>query len=117
VVVVRLLDLEAGLMSLVRRFLIGILLVLSALGASVAIAATSEKPKILIVSPEQKGILQLGGLGHATADLARSLKLEGYDVEVLMPFYLEMGATETRAIGQSYIKLFYFLRMLRIKMG
>jgi len=66
-----------------------------------SIALASElKPKILMVSPEQRGIYQTGGLAHATADLATSLIAEGYKVEVMMPFYFEMDAKNAQETGE-----------------
>lgn len=58
-------------------------------------------PRVLMVSPEQTGILQTGGLAHATAGLAESLNHDGVRTEVLMPFYLEMAGPKTTATGET----------------
>lgn len=57
-------------------------------------------PKILMVSPEQTGVLQTGGLAHATAGLATSLNIEGLPTEILMPYFLEMNNVQSQATGQ-----------------
>lgn len=63
-------------------------------------AAGERKPSILIVSPEQTGVLQTGGLAHATGDLALGLNQNGYPTEVLMPGYVKMNAHHAQAIGE-----------------
>lgn len=45
-----------------------------------------------MVSPEQSGVLQTGGLAHAVSGLTEALNGEGYLTEVLMPFYYEMDS-------------------------
>jgi len=56
--------------------------------------------RVLMVSPEQTGIFQTGGLAHATTGLVEALNKEGYQAEVLMPYFLEMNAPEVHDTGQ-----------------
>ncbi|MBX3016403.1 MAG: glycogen synthase [Bdellovibrionaceae bacterium] len=61
----------------------------------------ASAPRVLMVSPEQTGVLQTGGLSHATAGLTESLNREGVRTEVLMPFFLEMQANKPTATGET----------------
>lgn len=77
--------------------------------------------KIGIVSVEKTGVLQTGGLAHATNDLAEAMAKYGHEVEVLMPGYLSSqgaGTVSDRIItvdldwhdGRSYRKSEFSLR-------
>lgn len=54
--------------------------------------ADDSDPRVIVLSPEQTGILQTGGLAHATTGLAKALNGIGIRTEVLMPYYTEMNA-------------------------
>lgn len=62
-----------------------------------------QELRILLVSPEQTGIFQTGGLAHATTGLAEGLSSVGFRSEVLMPYYLEMKAPRTQKTGQKIV--------------
>ncbi len=64
-------------------------------------SAADGNPRVLIVSPEQTGIFQSGGLAHATTGLATSLNAEGVPTDVLMPYFLEMNAPPLEWTGQN----------------
>lgn len=72
------------------------------LGHLKAWSRESDRPpiRVLIVSPEQSGVLQTGGLAHATSGLAISLNTHGVYAEVLMPYYLDMEARDLRDHGE-----------------
>lgn len=77
------------------------LLFLGASLASFRVRAQDLAPRILIVSPEQTGVLQTGGLAHATAGLTASLNAEGIPTTVLMPFFLEMQTAAILPTGEN----------------
>lgn len=53
--------------------------------------AQAVKPtRILMVSSEESGVFQTGGLAHAVSGLTKGLRHEGFVVDVAMPFYLRM---------------------------
>ena len=58
----------------------------------VAIPATA-KEKILIISAEQTGVFNTGGLGHTVAGLAKAFAQSGNEANVLMPFYSRIEQT------------------------
>src|SRR5688500_11618538 len=58
--------------------------------------------KVLMVSPEQTGIFQTGGLAHATTGLAAALNQQSISTQVLMPYYLEMKAPLTEASQETF---------------
>lgn len=64
-------------------------------------ARRATAPRVLMVSPEQTGVLQTGGLSHATAGLTASLNQDGVRTEVLMPFFLEMQGAKPVATGET----------------
>lgn len=47
--------------------------------------------KILMVTAEQSGIFNTGGLGHTTAGLSSALQQAGHQVDVLMPYYSNLS--------------------------
>jgi starch synthase len=67
-----------------------------------ASSATTENPRILMVTPEQGGIFQTGGLAHAPLGLASALNEAGAPTEILMPYYLEMKTPAVVDTHQSY---------------
>lgn len=72
-----------------------------ALLALYVLASTAwATPKVLIVSPEQTGILQTGGLAHATTGLAVSMNKLGVHADVLMPHYLNGGSRLAHPTGE-----------------
>ncbi len=72
-----------------------------ALLALYVLASTAwATPKVLIVSPEQTGILQTGGLAHATTGLAVSMNRLGVEADVLMPHFLSGGSRLSHPTGQ-----------------
>jgi starch synthase len=46
--------------------------------------------RIYIISAENTGILNTGGLGHATRDTARALRDKGHQVTVILPYYTSL---------------------------
>lgn len=73
--------------------LVLLIVLLTAFQATAQTTALTHQPRVLIVSPEQTGVLQTGGLAHATADLAKTLIKLGVETEVLMPGYLAKTST------------------------
>jgi starch synthase len=55
-------------------------------------------PRVLLVSPEVYGILNTGGLGHATAGLAGALH-----ADVLMPYYVQMNDPGAADTGKRFV--------------
>jgi starch synthase len=53
----------------------------------------TSREKVLLVSAEQTGVFNTGGLGHTVASLAQALEQGGIDTDVLMPFYSEITPT------------------------
>lgn len=78
--------------------------VVATFSLATALAATPRTgaPRILMVSPEQTGILQTGGLSHATTGLAVSLNATGIPTEVLMPYYLQMQGDKPQPTGEVF---------------
>lgn len=50
----------------------------------------SRRLRVLIVTPEQNGVIQTGGLADAVSGLAHSLNEAGVETDILMPWYFEM---------------------------
>lgn len=69
--------------------------------AQLRVRTRTGAPRVLMVSPEQTGVLQTGGLAHATAGLVASLNADRVPTEVLMPYFLEMQATKVAATGET----------------
>jgi starch synthase len=69
-----------------------------------------RKPRILIVSPEQRGVLQTGGLAHATSGLVEALNQAGYSADMLMPLYSETELEESPVPTTARFKGFRVLK-------
>jgi starch synthase len=68
-------------------------------------ALNKSAEKILIVSAEQTGVFNTGGLGHTVESLAKALENGGMDTDVLMPFYSDIEPAirnKTRKALQSF---------------
>lgn len=69
---------------------------------SVQVFGQQNSEKVLVISPEQTGIYQTGGLSHATTGLADALMKSGFDVSVLMPGYTKMNSGPVLVLPQTY---------------
>jgi starch synthase len=86
-----------------KTFRHGLRLVTTAsLTVLLASAAWAQPLKVLMVSPEQSGVLQSGGLAHAVTGLAAGLNEQGIKTEVLMPHFLEMKAQDLKDTGERF---------------
>ncbi len=62
---------------------------------------SSKTEKILMVSAEQTGIFNTGGLGHTVASLAGALQKHGFATEVIMPYYEDISPDlKTKAVNE-----------------
>ncbi len=66
------------------------------------VAYAQDAHKVLVVSHEQTGILQTGGLAHATTGLVDGLNADGIKTEVLMPHYTGMSAPSMLFTGKQF---------------
>ncbi len=70
---------------------------------SAAVANDEQRSvRVMIVSPEQPGVKQTGGLSHATRDLNASLIEQGYKASILMPGYTGVEIPDLQMTDQSY---------------
>ena len=55
---------------------------------------TNEPIKISHVTAELAPLAKVGGLGDVTQGLGRAMKMQGHDVQVILPFYQSLDANE-----------------------
>jgi len=55
---------------------------------------TSRPKKISHVTAELAPLAKVGGLGDVTQGLGRAMKMQGHDVQVILPFYQSLDANE-----------------------
>lgn len=79
-------------MSFLRIFSLLVLLTCAGL--------VSAAPRVLIVSPEQSGLYQTGGLAHATTGLAVGMNKSGVSTEVLMPYFTHLEGSAPQDTGE-----------------
>lgn len=76
------------------------------LAALLAGPSFAELPgKVLMVTAEQTGVFNTGGLGHTVQGLAKAMHADGTPVEVLMPYYSDLPPEVQKSIvneHQSY---------------
>jgi|GEM_PF-423027 Glycogen synthase len=72
---------------------------------SVVAFASSESPRVLMVTAEKGGVFQTGGLAHAVGGLAQALNEAKISTDVIMPFYLQMSTPKNLSYSPQHIEV------------